>query len=486
MEVAARLTSARLCVAIGLLSLLGGIRPCEASEESKTEPYPDGKPHLVYTVDSQGRKSGQYKELDPEGHVVISATYQKDVLNGPYTSYFPNRKVKINATYTDGKLASKYSEFAESGEVIVTANYKAGALNGQRQEFTSGKLTKKEVWKDGKLTATVGLQKGKMHGWRREFAAGRVLIDEFWFNGELIVPKGPRLIDQRLADIEKAPVNFVGDSSKAPDKIQESLSSANSKAMQEQGLRKLMAYRFLCELPYQDMRIDRGDMAYAQAGAEIVKRLNKLTHTPENPGMPDDEYKFASHGAKSNLCVGTGNIADSVAAFMDDSDDSNIAKIGHRRWCLNPPMLNTGFGFDGGYSAMWSLDGSRKQVPDYDAIAFPPRGLIRSDFFRGNYAWNISFNPDKYKYPDASLKVVVMPVRFDPEKVTMVEGDKPLELEHFNIDDGFGVSNCVIFRPKNVIVSPSSAYIVNISGLKDLRNRDIPVKYFVGFYDRGK
>ena len=130
-------------MAIGLLSLLGSIRPCEASEESKTEPYPDGKPHLVYTVDSQGRKSGQYKELDPEGHVLISATYAKDVLNGPYTSYFPNHKVKINATYTDGKLASKYSEFAESGEVIVTANYKAGALNGQRQEFTSGKLTKK-------------------------------------------------------------------------------------------------------------------------------------------------------------------------------------------------------------------------------------------------------------------------------------------------------------------------------------------------------
>jgi hypothetical protein len=42
---------------------------------------------------------------------------------------------------------------------------------------------------------------------------------------------------------------------------------------------------------------------------------------------------------------------------------------------------------------MWSLDENRKQVPDYDAIA--PRGLMRTDFFRSNYAWYISFNPNK-------------------------------------------------------------------------------------------
>jgi hypothetical protein len=487
MEARASLTPVRVCLAVGLLSLAGGVRPCWASDEKKTETYPDGKPHLVYSVDQHGLKSGPYKELDPDGHVLVSATYAKDVLNGPYSSFFASGKTKLSAAYTSGKLSGKYRESAESGEVLVVANYKAGNLNGQRQEFSGGKVTKSEVWKDGKLAASTGLRKGKLHGWRREFVKDRIVADEFWFNGQLLIPKGPLLITQELAEIGKMPVSIVGDFPKVPDKLRDTLNAASSKALQEEGLRQLMAYRFLCDLPYQDLQVDRVYMAHAQAGSEIMKRIDKMTHKPDNPGMPDDEYRFAYQGtSKSNICSGTRAISESVVLWMDDSDASNIDRVGHRRWCLNPPMLSTGFGFDGSYSAMWSLDESRKKDPDYDAVAFPPRGLIRTDYFRNDNAWSISFNPMKYKMLDASTKVVVTPVRFDPEKVTVEEESKPLELEHFNIVDDAGIPNCVVFRPKNVSVTAWSAYMVNISGLKDLRGRDVPVEFFVGFFDKAK
>ena len=48
---------------------------------------------------------------------------------------------------------------------------------------------------------------------------------------------------------------------------------------------------------------------------------------------------------------------------------------------------------------MWSFDGSRTSVPDYNFVAFPPRGYTPIGCFHDNYAWNVSLNPRSSSRP---------------------------------------------------------------------------------------
>jgi hypothetical protein len=66
-----------------VLPLACGPAICRAKDSTKSEIYDDGKPHFVYSVDGEGRKNGEYRELSPEGHVLVAATYLKGQLNGP-------------------------------------------------------------------------------------------------------------------------------------------------------------------------------------------------------------------------------------------------------------------------------------------------------------------------------------------------------------------------------------------------------------------
>src|SRR5260221_1232897 len=166
-----------------------------AKDQSKTETFIDGKPHYVYSVDSEGRKNGEFRELAADGRLLLSATYAKDDLNGAYRSFFPDGKPKIVATYAAGKLSGKYREFSESGEATVVANYKAGELNGPRQAILPDKVIRSESWRTGKL-----------HGWRRGVVKDHVVTEQFWYNGQLVIPKSSQIITAELAAIEKMPI----------------------------------------------------------------------------------------------------------------------------------------------------------------------------------------------------------------------------------------------------------------------------------------
>ncbi len=466
------------CTAVGSLY-------AEATE--RIEPFSNGKPHYVYGVDDQGRKDGAFREFDADGRVIVSANFIKGKLDGAYRSFFSGGKPKVVAGYKDGKLYGKYRRFTETGDVAVAANFKAGLLHGEQQGFSAGKVTTDEVWTDGALAKSTGLKAGKLHGARREFVNNKVANDEFWYDGQLLIPKGPQLIMEELAAIDKLPISITGEMPKTTKALADTMNGAAFRADEENGLRTLMAFRFLADLPYKDMQIDRGFAAHTQAGAELLTRINKLTHSPENPGMPEDEYKFAYDGPSHSNISTARESAGSVRMYMDDSDAGNIEQLGHRRWCLNPAMLKTGFGADGKHTCMWSFDGSRKDVPDYDAIAWPPRGLLPTSYFKPDQAWSFSVNPKKYRTPDSSLKVTVTPVRLDPAKGTLDRDSKPLEMGFFKIStDGYGVPNCVIFRPKDVKVANGAGYMVSITGLKDSSGKDFLVEYFAGFFTAEK
>jgi len=147
-----------------------------------------------------------------------------------------------------------------------------------------------------------------------------------------------------------------------------------------------------------------------------------------------------------------------VDGFMDDSDESNIDRIGHRRWCLNPRMRRTGFGQAGEYAAMWSMDSSGPDPRDVEAVRYPPPGYVPVELFEAHYAWN--FSPLDGRAPARSDVVVTI----QPLGDYYLPAGEPLAIDYLEVaEDGYGGTPCVIFRPSALEVAPGKAYRCRLS-----------------------
>lgn len=417
--------------------------------EERVETYPDGGKKAVYAVTADGERNGPFAEFHPDGRPASKGAYRKGKLHGPFQSHHPDGKVKTKVTYKDGMPTGKLVEYGESGAVLRSAQYR----------------------------------EGKLHGAFQEFAAGRLIRDEFWVGGELLVPKSAAQIAATLKAIETSAARTVGEFPPASDPWRAALADAGLQATREAALRRLQAYRYLCDVPWEDLALDRAYVAHCEAACDVMHRVGTLTHTPENPGMPEDDYRFAYAGTSSSNIFSSPSMIDAITAFMDDSDASNIDRLGHRRWCINPGMLRTGVAGNHGYSAMWSLDCSRQEAPDYDFVSFPPRGLTPVSFFKPGYAWSCSLNPRKYAAPEPTkVKATIRPCRFNPHQDGVEKAAQPLQPSHFGVDlGGFGIPNCIIFRPADVAVKPGASYWVEITGLEHSDGTDATIGYLVSF-----
>jgi len=245
-------------------------------------------------------------------------------------------------------------------------------------------------------------------------------------------------------------------------------------------LQRLRQHRYVCGVPFDDIQGDARYEVLARHAALICNRLGKLTHNPERPGgMTEEAYALGKEGAAtSNLFAGLTQPVECVDGWMNDSDPSNIAVVGHRRWCLNPRMLKSAFGADGNYAAMHAHDGSRKQVPDWDIVAYPARGWMPAELFGPRHAWSVSLNPDQYAPPaKAEVKAEIRPAG---EKGT--PDGAPLRLDYFNVDNGgFGTGAAVIFRPEGTSFKTNQRYAVEITGLKTKDGQPAPLRYVVHF-----
>jgi uncharacterized protein YkwD len=270
-------------------------------------------------------------------------------------------------------------------------------------------------------------------------------------------------IKKKLADITAAPAKDPG-----------GLAGERAAA-----LRRLNAYRYLAGVP-ADVELDDDANAACQAGAKICARIGRIDHMPDNPGMPEDEYKLAAKGAsRSNLAQGYPTLSRAVDTWVDDSDEGNVTLVGHRRWCLNPSMQKTGFGRSGQFTAMYVFDQTRKEIPDYDFVGWPPPGPVPVEYFRSGMAWSVSFNPKKYNKAGEDVKVRVYAADDKGEK----KGD-PLKLKSTKAEtNGFGIPNCIIFRPAASAVAAGRRYVVEVEGLTTVKDKAAaPVRYSVEFF----
>lgn len=119
-------------------------------------------------------------------------------------------------------------------------------------------------------------------------------------------------------------------------------------------LKVLNFVRYIAGVP-SNVTLNSSYNEQAQAAALVSRLNNKLSHDPSQPaGLPNDLYDLGHTGASSsNLGSGYANPASSIVnGYLRDEDASNIDRVGHRRWVLNPPMGQVGFGYVGSYTAM--------------------------------------------------------------------------------------------------------------------------------------
>lgn len=216
------------------------------------------------------------------------------------------------------------------------------------------------------------------------------------------------------------------------------------------------------------VRWDRKISDDMQYGAVVLGALGELTHHPSQPKDMDSSFFKKGYEAtsSSNLYAGQ-HLFQTPDGWMDDSDSSNIDRLGHRRWQLNPQMGKTGFGYvDNGtgwgkYCAEYSFD--RSATSDYDFVGWPASGYFPNELFQKHVAWSISLNPERYQTPSKDALSVTLTREKDGKTWEFGSGSRE---GYFNVNErGYGSGCVIIFRPDG-IDNYDGIYTVKVDGLK--------------------
>ena len=267
--------------------------------------------------------------------------------------------------------------------------------------------------------------------------------------------------------------------------------SLNSRYLAK-GIAALNAFRYLAGLP-DTVTADPAWNDTAQYGAALLAIINRgISHTPAFPSainMPRAFYDKGYAGTStSNLTQGPEDLAASVKVFMDDSDASNIDRLGHRRWVLSPALEKVGFGHAKDYFALkvFSADGESKD-PSCAYVAWPAVGDQPLGWFAADQAWSFSLDPRAFpgglKGSRAGITVKVLSRRNSKEWSFSARHSDG----YFNVEtSGFGLPFCVIFRPDAIgSLWDGDHFSVIIAGISDGRGSPIRINYDTVFFASG-
>jgi hypothetical protein len=421
--------------------------PVAAAPGPKPEPdATDSKPKLdaVGPAPAPAKPQGPRDVVEQYASGKIKARYhveQDDMKEGSYVSYFESGKIAIRATYKGGVLSGAYEELLENGKPRSNRSYKNGVLQGRSVELDD---------------------------------SGRVLSDLVFVDGHVSSTKSPEQIAKGLAAIEGAALSFQ------PGKPTCDEVTVLEGDQQIHALRRLLAYRFLCDLP-TDVTLDFSEAERAAGGAKLLAVIGGLSHRPPKPpGVSDKLYKLGFEGTShGNLRAGPGDVTASVDDWIDDSDGSNSALVGHRRWCLDPAMKHVGFGQSGIFSVMFAHDGFERKAPHIPEgiVAWPPRGYCPTTLFRHGVAWSVSLDPRRYGKIPSNVRIRVRAADESLRKGADVE----VKEVNVNLQNFGAFAYCATFKAA-AATGPGDRYWVTVLGITDLKGKPVDVEYFVEFY----
>nr|WP_237179022.1 S-layer homology domain-containing protein [Paenibacillus sp. MMS18-CY102] len=264
----------------------------------------------------------------------------------------------------------------------------------------------------------------------------------------------------------------------------------------EDGINAANFVRYLAGLP-NDLTADWTLEQQQQTAALVNAVNNQLTHYPSKPAdMEQAIFELGQAGtSSSNLFKGSPTFYDNVLGYMSDSDPSNIGRVGHRRWILNPAMKKTMFGmvyasgsadYSPPYASMYAFNRDRDNSEfSYDYIAWPSAGYFPEEVFAPADAWSVSLNPSRYdKAKTSSIRVQLTRER-DGKSWTLDQADRNANGEFFNVEtSGFGVPFAVIFRPDGIgKFGSDDTFRVHISGVYTLGGQEASIDYKTTFFN---
>ncbi|MBP1535957.1 MAG: hypothetical protein IK999_17830 [Ruminococcus sp.] len=214
-----------------------------------------------------------------------------------------------------------------------------------------------------------------------------------------------------------------------------------------------------------------------QTGSLVNAANGMISHTPSKPeGMDESMFNTGYTGtSKSNIAMASYSYSGSSSSYassgygtltyavihqwMSDADSSNIDRLGHRRWCLNPAMKYTGFGCVGStkkeqqgsfnmtttqsFTSMYSFDNSFGARNTSYMVAWPGANMP-VELFGKNEPW--SFTTGRSFSSDTT---VTLTRASDNKQWHFSYGSS--DDGYFNVDNqGFGQGGCVCFRPSDI------------------------------------
>lgn len=255
----------------------------------------------------------------------------------------------------------------------------------------------------------------------------------------------------------------------------------------ENGITFLNYVRFVAHLP--SVQLSEELIENAQYGAVVLAANDVLSHYPSKPEDMGDSFFEQGYTATrtSNLGAGYVSFPYAILDMMADSG-SNSDTLGHRRWFLNPTLLNVGFGMAGTesgypYCCIKVFDRSGPDV-NYDFIAWPSSGYFPSNLF-GEYPWSVTLNPGKYdteRLDEVEIEVTRQTDgktwRFDHSTTDL---GSTAGYMHINTS-GYGVSNCISFNfpieDRNIL----DTYTIEITGIYDTFGGETFIRYEVDLF----
>lgn len=264
----------------------------------------------------------------------------------------------------------------------------------------------------------------------------------------------------------------------------------------QNGLALLNFIRTAANLPL--LQLDEEITDYAQHGAVVLAAIDDLTHTPPKPADMDNAFYEKGYAAtsSSNISYNYGYSAQvslqvGITGCIEDSDPYNITRLGHRRWFLNPELLNVGFGYAqsasrNNYSVMKVFD--RSGYADYDFVAYPAAGNFPTQLFDGSVVWSVTVNPNKFQTPVRENISITITRQSDGRSWTMnSRTGNPVNHNTacLGVDTGwYGIPNCIIFNPgSSNLSSYSGIFNVEITGLQTRDGSPAKLEYQVDFFN---
>lgn len=247
----------------------------------------------------------------------------------------------------------------------------------------------------------------------------------------------------------------------------------------QNGLTALNTVRYIAGLSEVTLNSDYNRLC--QHAAYICALNGTIDHFPAYPnGVSEDIYNTGYEVCgKSNLAAGYSDLGAAILAYMDDSDRVNISTLGHRRWCLDPVMKQTGFGqVDNSaktalyYSAMYAFDNANAApYSDIKGVCWPAQNMPVSYF--GTYqAWSYTYGT-KIAYPSNISVTLTRKSDGKTWKFSNSSSDGELYIDNAL----YGQAGCVIFRPADIDgYRPGDEFSVHIEG------SGTPVDYTVSFF----